>query len=343
MECLLPEMARKQHTKGTAMSKINRRQATALLGGLFAPFAAPAILKAASNQPIFIVVPYAGGGTIDNLIRTVAKGMSEALQQPVLVDNKPGANGIVGSQYVARAPRDGAVLLAGGTGPVSLNVMLRKALPYRLEDFASVAMLCSGPLSLTVNEKMPVTDVRSFAEYARSRPKPLFYATLGPGSVSHLYGLIMSKGMGFSGTDIAYRNNPASIVELLSGDCDLNFATPSAVIEHVRAGKLKILALSSPNRIAQMPDTPTFAESGYPQLTASFWTALHAPAGTPPDVIARLNSAANAALKSPDIAKLMDIEMQQIDSGPPALLDEQLRKDIALWEPVIKSQNIVLE
>lgn len=326
------------------MPGFNRRQVTALLGGgLLAPLAAPSIVQARSTQPIFIVVPYASGGTIDNIVRTVAKSMSETLQQPVLVDNKPGGNGIVGSQYVARAPKDGTTLLAGGTGPISLNVMLRKTLPYKLEDFASVAMLCTGPLTLTVNAQMPVTDVKSFVTYAKSRSKPMFYGTLGPGSVTHLYGLIMAQSMGFAVTDVAYRNNPASIMDLLSGECDLNFATPAAVIEHVKAGKLKILALSTPQRLPTLPDIPTFAESGYPQLNASFWTALHAPAGTPADVIARLNEAANVALKTPEIARLMANESQLVETGAPALLDSQLVKDAELWGPVIESQNIVLD
>src|SRR5262249_28480415 len=138
------------------MAKISRRQAaTLVVGAVIAPFAAPAIVKARSSQPIFIIVPYASGGSIDSLMRSVANGMSEALDQPVLVENKPGANGIIGSQYVARAAKDGSVLLASGTGPISLNVLLRKNLPYKLADFASVAMLCNGPLSLTVNAKMP--------------------------------------------------------------------------------------------------------------------------------------------------------------------------------------------
>src|SRR6185312_2193479 len=268
------------------MAQISRRQAATLMAGaIIAPFAAPAIVRARSSQTIFIIVPYASGGSIDSLMRSIAKGMSEALEQPVLVDNKPGANGIVGSQYVARAPKDGSVLLAGGTGPISLNVLLRKALPYKLEDFASVAMLCNGPLSLTVNSKMPTTDIKSFVAYAKARDKPLFYATLGPGSVTHLFGIMMGKSMGFAVTDVAYRNNPASVMELLSGECDLNFATPAAIIEHVRAGQLRLLAISSDKRMPNLPDVPTLAESGYPELSASFWTALHAPAGTPREAI----------------------------------------------------------
>ncbi|MHC4043962.1 tripartite tricarboxylate transporter substrate binding protein [Bradyrhizobium sp. 23AC] len=326
------------------MPRISRRQAATLIAGaLAAPLAAPGIVRARSSQTVFIIVPYAPGGSIDSLMRSIAKAMAESLDQPVLVDNKPGANGIVGSQYVARAPKDGSVLLAGGTGPISLNVLLRKNLPYKLADFASVAMLCNGPLSLTVNARTPVSDVKSFVAYAKGRDKPLFYATLGPGSVTHLFGIMISKSMGFAVTDVAYRNNPASIMETLSGECDLNFATPAAVIEHARSGQLRILGVSSDKRMASFPEIPTLAESGYPDLTASFWTALHAPAGTPRDAIARLNAAANAAMQKPEIAKQLETDGLITDLGAPDRLDAQLTKDAALWGPVIKAQNIVLE
>jgi len=326
------------------MTKISRRQAATLMAGaIVAPFAAPAIVSARSSQTVFIIVPYGSGGSIDSLMRSIAKGMSEVLDQPVLVDNKSGANGIVGSQYVARAVKDGSVLLAGGTGPISLNVLLRKNLPYKLADFASVAMLCNGPLSLTVNAKMPVTDMKSFVAYAKGRDKPMFYATLGPGSVTHLFGIMMGKSMGFSVTDVAYRNNPASVMELLSGECDLNFATPAAIIEHVKAGKLRLLAVSTDKRMPNLSDVPTFADSGYPELSASFWTALHAPAGTPREVIERLNAAANAAMQKPEIAKQLEIDGLRADLGPPQLLDTQLTKDAALWGPVITAQHIALD
>jgi len=326
------------------MTRISRRQAaTIMASAIVAPFAAPAIVRARSSQTIFIIVPYGSGGSIDSLTRSIAKGMSEVLDQPVLVDNKPGANGIVGAQYVARAAKDGSVLLAGGTGPISLNVLLRRNLPYKLADFASVAMLCNGPLSLTVNAKMPATDMKSFVAYAKGRDKPLFYATLGPGSVTHLFGIMMGKSMGFAVTDVAYRNNPASVMELLSGECDLNFATPAAIIEHVRAGQLRLLAISSDKRMPNLPDVPTLAESGYPELSASFWTALHAPAGTPRETIERLNAAANAAMQKPEIAKQLEIDGLQADLGPPRLLDTQLTKDAALWGPVITAQHIALD
>jgi tripartite-type tricarboxylate transporter receptor subunit TctC len=185
--------------------------------------------------------------------------------------------------------------------------------------------------------------MKGFVDYAKSRDKPLFYATLGPGSVTHLFGIMMGKSMGFAATDVPYRNNPLAIMDLLSGACDLNFATPAAVMEHASAGTLRILALSSNKRMPNLPDVPTLAESGYPELTASFWTALHAPAGTPPETIARLNAAANTAMQKPEIANQLLTDGLLADTGAPDLLDAQLKQDAALWGPVIKSQNIVLD
>lgn len=324
------------------MKRLGRRRATVLAGAALAGLSAPAV-RAKSTQPIFIIVPYGSGGSIDGIIRTVAQGMSEALEQPVLVDNKPGGNGIIGSQVVARAAKDGLTLLAGGPGPLSLNVLLRKSLPYKIEDFASVAMLFSGPLTLTISAELPPTDINSFVSYAKERRKPLFYATLGPGSVTHLFGILMGKAMGIALTDVAYRNNPAAIMDMLGGQCDISFATPSAVMGHARDGKLRILAVSTKDRVPQLPEVPSFAEAGYPSLVASFWTGLLAPVGTPQEDIARLNAAANKAMQNPQLAKQLDVEALQVSTGAPTLLDDQLAQDVALWGPVIKSENIALD
>lgn len=324
------------------MSRLGRRRAAALAGASLAALAAPAV-RAKSTQPIFIIVPYGGGGSVDGIIRTVAQGMSEALEQPVLVDNKPGGNGIIGSQVVARAANDGLTLLAGGPGPLALNALLRKNLPYKLADFAPVAMLFSGPLTLTIAAQLPPTDVASFVKYAKERQKPLFYATLGPGSVTHLFGILMGKAMGITLSDVAYRNNPAAIMDMLGGQCDISFATPSAVMGQAREGKLRILAVTTRERVPQLPAVPSLADAGYPDLTASFWTGLLAPAGTPREEIARLNAAANKAMQNPRLSQQLDLEALQVTTGTPSLVDSQLAQDIALWGPVIKAANISLE
>ncbi|MEO3385033.1 tripartite tricarboxylate transporter substrate binding protein [Mesorhizobium sp. CAU 1741] len=322
---------------------MNRRRAiSAIAGTALAALAAPTFSYAQSDEPITIVVPYGGGGSVDGVVRLVAEFMTQDLGRPVLVENKPGGNGIVGAQYVARANPDGLTLLSGGTGPVSLNVMLREDLPYSLDDFESVAMLFDGPLSLTINSSLPVNNVEEFVAWAKEQDRPMRYGTLGPGSVTHLFGLILGKEFDIPVVDVAYRNNPASLVDLLANQAELSFATPIALVEHVKAGKLKILALTTEERLEQFPDTPTLAEQGYPKLTASFWTALHAPKGTPQEMIEMINKSANKALADEAIAGRLAAEGLRVRSGPPSLLDEQLDADKALWGEIIEAENLSL-
>lgn len=283
------------------MLKLNHYMAfaavmTALLPGVYSASA-----RAKSDQPIHIVVPYAGGGTIDAIVRMVAEKMRDELGQPVVVDNKPGANGIVGSSYVAQAKPDGLTLLAGGTGPVSLNVLLRKNLAYSIKSFDPVAMLFDGPLSITVPSKIGIESVKGLTDFAKKSGKLLRYGTLGPGSVTHLFGLMLEQNLGVGMVDVAYRNNPSSLVDLIGGQAELSFATPIALAEHVKSGDVKILALTTEKRHPQFPDIPTVTELGHPSLIASFWTALLAPAGTPKAQISRISAAAVKAMQSPDI------------------------------------------
>lgn len=325
------------------MPKMNRRQTLAAFGvAALASLAVPTVSFAQSDDPITIVVPYGGGGSVDGIVRMIAEFMTEDLGRPVLVENKPGGNGIVGAQYVARAKPDGLTLLSGGTGPISLNVLLRENLPYSLDDFESVAMLFDGPLSVTINADLPAQNVEEFIAWAKEQGRPMRYATLGPGSVTHLFGLMLGKEFGVPVVDVAYRNNPASIVDLLAGQQELNFATPIALMEHVKAGKLRMLALTTEERLPQFPDTPTLAELGYPKLTASFWTALHAPKGTPPEMIEMINESANKAMNDETIRKRIEAEGLRVRTGEPSLLDEQLAADAALWGEIIKEENLSL-
>ncbi|BCH21093.1 tripartite tricarboxylate transporter substrate binding protein [Mesorhizobium sp. L-8-3] len=299
--------------------------------------------QAQSDQPITIVVPYGGGGSVDGIVRMVAEYMSQDLGRPVLVENKPGGNGIVGAQYVARAKPDGLTLLAGGTGPISLNVLLRKDLPYALADFESVGMLFDGPLSLTINAQVPAKTVAEFIAWAKEQKRPMRYGTLGPGSVTHLFGLILGKEFDIPVVDVAYRNNPASIVDLLGMQAELSFATPIAVLEHIRAGQLRMLALTTDERLPQFKDTPTLKELGYPKLTASFWTALHAPKGTPPEMIEMVNASANKALADKTIRERLEAQGLRPREGGPAVLDKQLQDDAALWGEIVASENLALK
>jgi tripartite-type tricarboxylate transporter receptor subunit TctC len=220
---------------------------------------------------------------------------------------------------------------------------MRPSLPYALEDFAPVALLFDGPLSLTVNANLPPRDVASFVAYAKASRDPLRYATNGVGSVSHLFGLLMADAMGIRLIDVVYRGNAPSTTDLLAGIIEIGVEAPTATIEHVRAGKLRILGLSFPERAPLLPEIPTFKEAGYPQLVAGFWTGLLCPAGTPPEAVARLNDAANKAMESEAIHRRLAGEALRARSGPPALLQQQMASDLAQWGRVIREKSISLD
>jgi len=320
--------------------KLTRRTFTAALTAavtLGAPLAA-----AASDMPLTIVVPYAAGGTNDAFARMLADGMAKELGRNVFVENKPGANGIIGATFVAKSKADGSTLLLGGTGPVSLNTMLRAKLPYKLEDFASVAMMFDGPLTITVPANLGVNSVEDLANWSKSNGKPLRYGTLGPGSVTDLYGAIFGKTFGLDVRAVAYKNNPSSLVDLIGGQAEMSNATPIALTEYVKTGDLKMLALTTAERDPAFPDVPSVAELGYPQLQASYWTALHAPAGTPQEIIDTLSAAAVKTVQSEAYRELLAKNGQYEKAGGPEALDAQLAKDKDVWGKVIEDQGLQL-
>lgn len=326
------------------MSTITRRSALGLLAaGAIAPLAMPGIARAQSGQVIRIVYPYAGGSAVNNIIRMIGDHMSRTLEQPVVVEDRPGGNGIVATQAVASAAPDGTMVLVGATGTLSLNSLLRPALPYKLEDFRPVGMMLDGPLTVTINSKLPASDIKSLVEWAKAENKPLRYGMLGPGSVTHLFGVLVGKATGVETVPVAYRNNNAQILDLLGGQNELNLSTPASLIEHERAGTLKMLAVTTPERMAKLPDTPTVAEAGYPSLLCSFWNSLMVPKATPDDIVGRLNAALNAATEDAEIRERMENECLVAMSGEPDAVAATIDRDLATWGDVIRSEGISLE
>lgn len=304
-------------------------------------WAAPAFAIDGS-KPITIVVPYAGGGANDSLARLMAEGMSKELARPVIVENKGGANGIIGTSYVARARPDGNTLLLGGTGPISLNIMLRPNLQYGFDSFDSVAMLFDGPLTISVPTSLGVKSMDELVAYAKKSDRPLLYGTMGPGSVTDLFGWILTKTLNAPTTAVSYKNNTASLIDLMAGRGDLSFATPISLIQHQKAGDLKILALTTDQRDPSFPDIPTVTELGYPQLKSSYWTALHAPKGTPRKIIDEIAAAAVKTVQSDRFRKLLRDNGQTEKAGGPEALDAQLQADREHWGKVIRDNNIII-
>lgn len=298
---------------------------------------------AAAQQPMSIVVPYAAGGINDNFARMLAEGIGNAVGRTVIVENKPGANGIIGASYVARAKPDGNTILLGGTGPLSLNVMLRPNLPFSLDSFDSVALLFEGPLTITVPTSLGVNSIEELTAYAKKTGQPLRLGTFGPGSVTDLYGRDLAKALGVEVMGVPYKSIPATLVDLMGGLGDISTATPIALLEHHRAGRLKILALTTDQRDPAMPDIPSVTELGYPQLKATYWTALHVPKGTPPEVIEQLSKAALDTVQTDAFRELLQNNGQTLKVGGPAVLDAQIQSDFDYWGQIVRENNIVLE
>ncbi|NLY26532.1 MAG: tripartite tricarboxylate transporter substrate binding protein [Alcaligenaceae bacterium] len=324
----------------------SRRTFLAQGAALLAASSLPALTQATalqSGKPISIIVPYAPGGTYDASLRIIAEGMTKHLGRPVIIENKPGANGIIGASYVAKAAPDGHTLLMGGTGPISLNIMLRKSLPYNFDSFESVAMLFDGPLGIAVPSKIGVNTLQEFVDYAKKSPNPVPYGTLGPGSVTHLYGLLFSDIFGFKSIPVAYKSNTASLADFIAAQTVLSFSAPNALAEYEKSGDVKILAISTRERDSAFPDIASITELGYPQLVSSFWASLHAPRGTDPAIIKTLSTVAVAAANEPAFVDLLRKGGLSPRGGDASALNEQLKSDREVWGKIIKDNNIVLD
>jgi tripartite-type tricarboxylate transporter receptor subunit TctC len=326
------------------MAQIERRRVLAGIAGAVAAIGTASVAgrAAASDKPLTIVVPYAAGGNAgDAFARLMAQSMSADLKRNVLVENKPGANGIIAATQVANATPDGSVVLMGGTGPVSLNVMLRPSLAYSLDSFQSVAMLFDGMLTLTVASRLKVNSIPELVDYAKKNGA-LRYGTFGLGSVSELYGLVLTKVLGLPLISVPYKSNAAALTDLVGGNGDFSVATPISLVDFQKRGDLKILALTTSERYPTFPDIPCVAELGYPELVASYWTALHAPRGTPAATVKAISDAALKAIQAPAFKELLATNGQVLKAGGPEVLDAQLKHDREHWGRVIKEHNLVV-
>lgn len=324
------------------MTKMNRRNFMAAAVAATAAFA-PVGAMAQSGDPIHLIVPYGGGGLIDGLVRQIGDSMSTQLNQPVVVENKPGSNGIIGATYAAAAKPDGLTYFIGATGPLSLNVLLRSNLTYNMDSFVPVGTMMSGPLTVTVPTSLGVNNLDELKAYAQKSGKPLRYATLGPGSVTHLFGMVLQDKLGVPMVDIAYKNNPSAIVDLIGGQNDLNFSTPISLVKHEASGDVKMLAISTEERHERFPELPTTTELGYPELVSSFWFGVLAPAGTPQAEIDRVSAALQNAMQDEELQKKMTNVGMTPHVGGPDAMQAQLDWDQEFWGGVIKENNISLE
>ena len=293
------------------------------------------------SKPIRLIVPFTPGGSTDILARSIGQELTKAWGQSVIIDNVPGAGGSIGADKVAKAPADGYTLLMGHIGTLAVNPSLYPKLPYNpVKDFAPVAWVARVPNILVVNSAVPVKSVQDLVAYAKSKPGQLSYGSGGNGSAANLATEYFKMQTGTAIVHIPYRGTAPAVTDLIGGQIQLVFTGAPAVLGHIKSGQLHALAVSSPKRLDAMPDLPTVAESGYKNFEADQWYGVVAPAGTPKDIVQKLNAQINVALNSPELKKRLSAEGAIATPESPEAFGKLIANEIARWQPVISSGRV---
>ena len=316
-----------------------RLLACALTAGL--TLAAPARADDYPTKPVRVVVAFTAGGTTDMLARSVSQQLAQRFKQSFVVDNRPGAGGNIGTEFVVRSPADGYTMLVNSVGPISINQTLYKKLNYDpLTDLVPVVQIADVPNVLVVHPSLPVKSFEEFVAYAKANPGKLNYSSTGVGTSSHLSGFMLTERIGTQATHIPYKGADA-LNDLLSGRVQFMFATIPSVMPHIQAGKLRALAVSSAKRSRSLPDLPTVAEKGFPGFEAGSWFGFFAPKGTPQDVIAKVNQAVNEAL--PSLQAQMIREGADPVGGSAKQFGDFTRKEYVKWKAVVKASGATVD
>lgn len=292
-------------------------------------------------KPIRIVVGFPPGGGADFVARLVGQKLGERFKQQIIIDNRAGANGIIASELVAKSTPDGHTLLLGVSATHAINPSVYTKLPYdAVKDFAPVSEIALTPLILVVPPALPVSNVRDLIRLAKARPGELNFASAGTGNVTHLAGELFKSTTGVQITHVPYKGSAPAIVDLMAGQVMMYFDTMPSSLPHVRAGKLKALAVTSAKRSAVAPDIPTVAESGVPGFETTSWFGVLAPAGTPGAVVDLLYQEMIKALSSPESVERMKQQGLDVVLNRPLEFAGVIRDDIGKWAEVVKKANI---
>ena len=296
------------------------------------------------DRPIHLVDPYGAGGANDLFGRIVGARLAEALGQPVIVENRGGAGGNIGTEYVAKAKPDGYTLLIGSNGNNTINPALYPSLPFdAAHAFSAITKLATVPVVLVASPSLPAAKLGDVIQLAKSQPGKLAYASPGVGSTAHLTAALLASRTGIELLHVPYKGGGAAIGGVLTGDVPLAFVVISTAQALAQAGRVRAIAVTSIARSAAMPEVPTVAESGVPGFDVSSWYGLLAPAGTPPDIIARLHAETIRILKQPDVQQQFLAMGAAPVGNTPEAFDEEIRADLARWAAVVKAAGIRAE
>jgi tripartite-type tricarboxylate transporter receptor subunit TctC len=322
-----------------APNRSNARPAAAAVALLLA-LPATVLAQAWPSKPIRVVVPFPAGGGIDTVARIVVPKMSEALGQPMVIDNRSGAGGTVGTEVVARATPDGHVLLATFASH-SMNATLYRDLSYDTEKaFAPISLIATVPNILVVHPSLPATTVGDLISLARKRPGDINYASVGNGTPAHLSAELFNLMARIRMTHIPYKGAPASIIGMITGETQLTFTTVLIALPHVKAGKLRPLAVATLARTPLLPEVPTVDQSGLKGYESIAWYGLLAPAGTPGPVVDRLNAELVRSVQTPEVRDNLLRQGTEIVASSPARFAQIIREDIVKWTKVVKAAAV---
>jgi tripartite-type tricarboxylate transporter receptor subunit TctC len=323
--------------------RILARTTVAMLSMAAAAIAFPAGAQTFPSKPIKIVVPFAAGGAVDVVARVVGQRISDQVNQPVIVDNKPGGHANIGADFVAKSPPDGYTLLLGANGLAS-NMTLHKNIPFdTLRDFAPVAGVGYAPLVFVVPAASPARTLQEFIAMARAKPGEFTYGTAAAGGSGHLATELLKSEAKFDALHVPYKGGAPALTDLMGERISFMLLNPIEVVPHVKSGRLRALAVSSPKRLPMLPDVPTFKEAGIAGFEASVWWGFVAPAKTPKDVVARLESEVLKALENDAVRDKLVSLGAVVEPMNSAQFGQFLKSEVDKWARVIKSAKITEE
>ncbi len=296
------------------------------------------------EKPVRIVVGQPAASSADNIARYLGVRLSTLWGQQVIVDNRPGANGIIGMQFVAQSPADGYTVTLAAPSNMTINQFVYQKLPFKpLEDFAPVTQLTSIPFALVVNPSLPVKSVRELVELAKQKPGGINYSSPGIGNLGHLAAELLSSQAGIKMQHVPNKGDTPALLDVMGGQTQLLFVTLPAALTHIRSGKLKLLAVAGSARVAAFPDTPTIAESGFPEVVVEGWGGVVAPAGTPAAVIAKMQRDFARVLAEPEVRDYFAGQGQGVVGSSPEAFRDFMRGEAQKWSKVVTAIGLKIE
>lgn len=294
-------------------------------------------------KPMTMLLPYAAGGPTDIVVRQIAQKMTDSLGKPVLVENAPGGNTMVAAERTARAAPDGYTLLIASLTTLSLNPQIYKSVRYKVEDFAPISMMTRTPYTLSITPTLPIQNVPEFIAFAKARPGKVFNGTTGRGASNHLLGEMFNLAAGIQTVDVPYKGSGPALTDVMSGQIHMLYDGIATAVPTHKSGRVRVLAVTSEQRSPALPDVPTFAELGYPDMTSYFWFGLVAPAGTPRPIVDRLNEAVRTAFASEELKTRLAVDGMAGSPGTPEALSAVIKRDAEVWGKAIKAISLSLD